>query len=422
MDWIAKNDEMRMKVLFTFSGLPHYLIVLLNRLVSYHGINVNVVIPKNRGISLGEGIKLGDVEDEYLFSVFQLEEYRGKFNKPYFMNLHALITQVSPDIMVMGWPYILNYSLDFSSRRVIRRNNISLVFREIPFMVAPKNQATKYYRKYPILNENLEIDNPGGLLFYPWAFGLNQMRKIYYKLADATLIYASHGFKIHESFGISRDRIFLTYNSPDTDKIAKTRIMLEEKGLALTKPGKILHLGRLVKWKRVDLLIDAVSQLHEIHGNIELSIIGSGPEEENLKRMARIRLPEGAVKFHGAIYDSEELAKEIISSAIYVLGGMGGLSINEVMAYGLPVICSRCDGTERDLISDGQSGLFFKEGDPVDLASKIEILLSDPNKSRAMGKNAFSVIEDKINLETVTQRYANCFEFLMLEKESTKGS
>ena len=411
-----------MRVLFTFSGLPHYLIVLLNKLVSQHGINVNVVIPKKRGISLGEGIKLGDVEQEHLFSVFQLEEYRGRFNKPYFKNIHELLTQVSPDILVIGWPYILNYALDFSSRRVIRRNNISLVYREIPFMVAPKNQAINYYRKYPVLNENLEIESPGGLLIYPWAFGLNQMRKLYYRLADATLIYASHGFKIHESFGISRDRIFLTYNSPDTEKIARTRTILKGKGLAPAKPGKILHLGRLVKWKRVDLLIDAVSQLYKTHGNVELSIIGSGPEEDNLKRMARIKLPEGVVRFHGAIYDSEQLAVEIMSSAIYVLGGMGGLSINEAMAYGLPVICSRCDGTERDLISDGHNGLFFKEGDADDLASKIETLLRDPDKTRAMGINAFAVIEDKINLGTVTQRYANCFEYLMQGKKSVKGS
>ncbi|MFO7668343.1 MAG: hypothetical protein R6W31_01665 [Bacteroidales bacterium] len=114
----------QIKVLFAFIGLPHYLIALFNKLVSRHGIHVNVVIPEKRGLSLGKGIKLGDAEDEQLFSVFQLEEYRGKFNKPYFKNLHALITRLSPDILVIGWPYILNYALDFNSRRVQRRNNI----------------------------------------------------------------------------------------------------------------------------------------------------------------------------------------------------------------------------------------------------------------------------------------------------------
>jgi len=408
-----------MKVIFTFSGLPHYLIALLNKLVSSHGIEVSLIIPKERGISLGEGVRLVDTEKDYLFSVHQLDEFRGKLNKPYFRDLHLILREIAPDILVIGWPYIINFYFDFKSRKTLKRNNISLVYREIPFMVAPKNQAMKYYRKYPVLNEELEVDNPVGPLFYPWAFGLNQMRKRYYKLADATMIYASHGFEIHEGFGINRERIFLTYNSPDTEQIAKTRNKVLEQGIAVSNPGRILHLGRLVKWKRVDLLIEAVSQLSEKYGNIELTIVGSGPEEENLKRLARLKAQEGRIKFLGAIYDPEALAKEVISSAIYVLGGMGGLSINEAMAYGLPVICSRCDGTERDLIMDGVSGLFFKEGDAADLSSKIEILLNDPVKCQAIGENALSVIEQKINLETVTQRFANCFEQLMLAKKSS---
>jgi glycosyltransferase involved in cell wall biosynthesis len=405
-----------MKVTLLFSGLPHYLKALLNRLVSLHGIDVSVIIPRERGISLGEGIKLDNTEKDYLFSIYQLEEFRGKLNKPYFRNLHLTLNEISPDILVMGWPYIINYSFDSNSRKTVKRNNVSLVYREIPFMVAPKNQAMKYYREHPILNENLKVDNPEGLMFYPWAFGLNQMRKRYYRLVDATMIYASHGFEIQEGFGIDRDNIFLTYNSPDTDKIASIRKRLIKLGALHKHPKRILHLGRLVKWKRVDMLIEAVSQLSSKHDAIELYIIGEGPEESFLKRLAELKAPGGRIKFLGSIYDPEDLAREIISSAIYVLAGMGGLSINEAMAYGLPVICSRCDGTEKDLVMDGVNGLYFEEGDAKDLASKIDILLNDPDKIQAMGDSSLSIIDKKINLETVTQRFVDCFENLMLNK------
>jgi glycosyltransferase involved in cell wall biosynthesis len=405
-----------MKVTLLFSGIPHYLKALLNRLVSLHGIDVSVIIPRERGISLGEGIKLDNTEKDYLFSIYQLEEFRGKLNKPYFRNLHLTLNEISPDILVMGWPYIINYSFDSNSRKTVKRNNVSLVYREIPFMVAPKNQAMKYYREHPILNENLKVDNPEGLMFYPWAFGLNQMRKRYYRLVDATMIYASHGFEIQEGFGIDRDNIFLTYNSPDTDTIASIRKRLMKQGALHTHPKRILHLGRLVKWKRVDMLIEAVSQLSSKHDAIELYIIGEGPEESFLKRLAELKAPGGRIKFLGSIYDPEDLAREIISSAIYVLAGMGGLSINEAMAYGLPVICSRCDGTEKDLLMDGVNGLYFEEGDAKDLASKIDILLNDPDKIQAMGDSSLSIIDKKINLETVTQRFVDCFENLMLNK------
>jgi len=404
-----------MKVTFLFGGLPHYLVALLNRLVSLHGIQVSVIVPGKKGLSLGEGIKLGDDREHYLFSIVQLDEFKGKLNKPYFRKLHITLDQLSPDILVLGWPYIINYSFDSRSRRVVRANDISLVFREIPFMVARKNRAMSYYRKNPIINEDLEVENPVGLRFYPWAFGLNQMRKRYYRQVDAGLIYASHGFEILESFGMHRKNIFLTYNSPDTEKITQIRSQLKKEGV-LTNTKRILHLGRLVKWKRVDLLIEAVAQLSPKHEALELCIIGTGPEEARLKRLAQQKAPGARIIFLGSIYDPEDLGREILSSAIYVLAGMGGLSINETMAYGKPVICSRCDGTEKDLVKDGMNGLYFQEGDASDLASKIDILLEDPERMQTMGEESLSIIEQKINLDIVTRRFADCFEHLKKNK------
>jgi len=401
-----------MKVTFVFSGLPHYLIALLNKLAKSYGIDVSVIIPRESGLSIGEGVKVLDKHKDFLFSIHTLEEFRGKLNKPYFRDLHVILRELSPDILVLGWPYIINYSFDLRARKTVKAKNISLVFREIPFMVAPKNRAISYYRKTPVINENLEVENPEGLLFYPWAIGLNLLRRRYYHLADATMIYASHGFEIQESYGLNREKIFLTHNSPDTETIAKIRQKLMTQGVKASNPGRILHIGRLVKWKRVDLLIEAVAQLYSRYDGIELHIIGAGPEEAHLQDLARRKAPEGVIRFLGSIYDPEELAREIMTSAIYVLAGMGGLSINEAMAYGKPVICSRCDGTESDLVSDGANGFFFKEGDAQDLAFKIELLIDDPERCQILGANALSVIDQKINLDTVTQAFVNCFEYL----------
>jgi glycosyltransferase involved in cell wall biosynthesis len=406
-----------MRVTFLFSGLPHYLITLLNRLASVYGMDVSLVIPRERGISLGEGIRLADTGSSYKFSIHFLEEYQGKLDKPYFRDLHLTLLDISPDILVIGWPYIINFYFDRRSRNILRRNNISLVYREIPFDVAPKNQAMKYYRNHPVLDENLEVKNPSGLKFYLWAFALNQLRIRYYRLADATMIYASHGFPIHESFGVAGEKIFLTYNSPDTALIADTRKRLKNEGMPAPDPNRIIHVGRLVKWKRVDLLVEATAILAGRHEAIELCIIGTGPEEHNLRELAQ-KKAAGAVKFLGAIYDPEQLAREFMASGIYVLAGMGGLSINEAMAYGKPVICSRCDGTEKDLVKDGFNGFFFKEGDVADLAAKIEVLLDDPDLCRTMGENSLSVIEERINIESVTKRFHDCFEYLRPSSET----
>ena len=100
-------------------------------------------------------------------------------------------------------------------------------------------------------------------------------------------------------------------------------------------------------------------------------------------------------------------------STVYVLAGMGGLSINDAMCFSLPVICSVCDGTEKDLVADGVNGYFFKEGDANDLADKISLILSDTDVAKRMGVAGSEVIQQKINIHTVTRRYMDAFNYAM---------
>ena len=104
-------------------------------------------------------------------------------------------------------------------------------------------------------------------------------------------------------------------------------------------------------------------------------------------------------------------------SSVYVLAGMGGLSINDAMCFSLPVICSVCDGTEKDLITDGVNGYIFQEGNVDSLAYKIDLVLSDRTKAKVMGEASYRVIKEKINLETVSQRYIDAFNYVISKQQ-----
>lgn len=52
-------------------------------------------------------------------------------------------------------------------------------------------------------------------------------------------------------------------------------------------------------------------------------------------------------------------------------------------------------------------------GDVNDLAEKIISVLSNPSKCKQMGKESYLIIRDKINLETVSQRYIDAFNYVM---------
>ncbi len=405
-----------MKILFIFGGLPHYLSALLFKIQQNKGIEVCVIIPDAQGMSIGKGVKLSD--EEKGFKTIRLSEYNSCFKKPFFKNFLQVIKSEKPDLIVVGWPYIVALSLKFRILLYIKRKGIGLIFREIPFNVAPYNKALSYYKRYPLLDEDLNNITPGGIKYFIWALTLKYLRKWYYTYIDASLAYAVSAFEIHKSYGLSQEQIFVSCNSPDTEVLMaeKQKILSEHIDLNYN-PYRLIHIGRLVKWKKVDLLLEATKCLLKIFPQTELVIIGTGPEEENLKSQAEKLAIYNRVNFAGSIYQ-QDLSRHIMSSGIYVIAGMGGLSINEAMAFGKPVICSSCDGTEKTLVRDGYNGLFFAEDSLESLVGKISYLFENKHLIEIMGQNSESIIRNEVNLNTVTSVFLSCFQYVYQKKKN----
>ena len=403
-----------MKILFTFGGIPHYLNALLLKIQQNPDIEVCVVIPDSQGKSIGQGVKL--IYEEKGFKTIKLTEYNSYFNKPFFKNLFEVIKSEKPDLIVISWPYIVPLSLKFRMLCYIKRNKIGLILREIPFGVAPYKNPFLYYKKHPLVDEALNNITPKGLKYFIWALTLKYLRKWYYSIIDASLAYAVSAYEIHKSYGLKEEQIFVSCNSPDTEALIteKEKILAGNVDMKYN-PYCLIHIGRLVKWKRVDLLLNATRELLNQFPQTELIIIGTGPEEENLKKQAEKLAISEKVNFAGSIY-KEDLARYLMSSGIYVLAGMGGLSINEAMAFGKPIICSVCDGTEKTLVRDGYNGLFFIDGSTESLIEKIKYLFENSTLIEKMGKNSESIIREEVNLNTVSKEFFRCFEYVYQKK------
>jgi len=261
---------------------------------------------------------------------------------------------------------------------------------------------------------------------YPFFECLAKLAKKYYRaktlkrfqklfnMPDAHVHYVETGRNILKTYGVPQERIFLTYNSPDTEMLFKVKDkLLNETQPPQKKIQRIVHTGRLVEWKRVDLLIKAVAKLKDKFNQIELLVIGYGPEEERLKKLAEEEKVNERISFLGGIYNPYELGKLYLSSSVYVLAGMGGISINEAMCFGLPIILSVCDGTEKHLVFNGQNGFYFEEGNLDDLCAKISKILSEPKLSHEMGRESERIIREQINIHTVIKGYTEAFRFVM---------
>lgn len=397
-----------MKILYVFGGIPPYVNAMLNRLVKKNA-EIVVVIPARKSKVLGKGVKVTD-ESQSVYKRIESGEKKTFFGKNYFPDLPEIIDREQPDILVAGWPYFLQFFMYRRLRKALHKNSVRFVIREIPFQVPPYGKIHAYFRKNPMYNEDMKLLSKG-LTFYLRQWATMLVRRYCYCRADGVLAYSSLGRIIMPTYGIPEERVFVTYNTGDSEALLREKqLLLQEPPILPENSRRIIHIGRLVKWKRVDLLMDAFARVLKEFPDAELVVVGDGPEREPLGRQARSLGIIDRVLFTGGIYDPKIIGAYMRVSSVYVLAGMGGLSINDAMTYGLPVICSVCDGTERDLVAHNGNGLFFQENNADDLSEKIALLLSDPALRLKMGDASLRVIEERINLESVSDRYMDAFK------------
>jgi len=398
-----------MKLMSLAGGLPHYYNLVLNKLQREMGVEVCVVVPASKGATLGAGVF--ESKDGIEFQVFYQEEYTTYYGKKFFRGMKELILQEKPDVLMVNWPYQASFVFYPGWYNFLRRNNVALISKEIPFQVPHYNEAISYYLQGGGVTENNQAHQKNTSILARVKFMIvRETRRLFSNLVDAHINYLDEAVAMHATYGVPAEKVFVTANSPDTDALLATANELKD---VQANPFRLLHIGRLVKWKQVDVLIEAVIALHAKYPQTELSIVGDGPELATLKEQAA---GYNFIQFHGGIYDPKELGHITCEAGIYVLAGMGGLSINEAMCFAKPVICSVADGTEKRLVREGYNGHFFESASAASLTSVIEKLFTDPAQIAVMGKRSQEIIEKEINIHTVLGNYMEAFHFAIAKR------
>lgn len=401
-----------MRVCFVMAGLPHYFTLILNKMVSDYGTEVVLIKPSQKSKAVGSGVK--EDSSNIKFRLVELAEYKTWYGKAFFRDLIPTLQEIKPDIIVMSaWPYFLQLILNPFFYRRLRRVGAKLICRDIPFNISYWGKSKEYYYSGHNLTEDLNT-NGKTRIGYLYFWLITCIRRLYLPLADAHINYFDEARLITGSYGVPQEKIFIAANSPDTDELLSAyENVMKQPDILPSNPNRLIHVGRLVKWKRVDMLIQSVKDLKDEFSDIELVIVGFGPEEESLKQLTERLNLSSDVRFVGGVYDSFTLGRYLHNSSVYVLGGMGGLSINDAMCFAKPVICSVADGTEKRLVQDGYNGYYFENGDQKSLNSTIRKLLNDPDKIKIFGDNSLKTIKEKVNIHTVLREYDAAFRYVL---------
>jgi len=301
----------------------------------------------------------------------------------YFPDLPKYILKEKPEVIIMQNMYLPGSILSLLTIFAIKISRAKLILWTIPF----EEEKIKTFKKF--------------------------VKKLLFSFVDAFLLYTESGIPIIESYGINKNKIFVACNSIDTDKIFEIKqLILSENSLIAINEHKIIFIGRLVPWKKIDFLIKALALVKKQLPDVELLIIGDGRERPELEKLARDLKILDSVHFLGSIRDDRVKAKYLLSSAVFVLPGMGGLSINEAMCYGLPIVCCEADGTEKQLVFDSFNGYIFRENDINDLAEKILKIITDRELREKMSKNSLKIIQDKVNINTMISGFKQAIEYV----------
>ncbi|MCK4303910.1 MAG: glycosyltransferase family 4 protein [Candidatus Eisenbacteria sp.] len=208
--------------------------------------------------------------------------------------------------------------------------------------------------------------------------------------------------------------------------IARQRIRIIRAGIdhayyqPLQREGKtpqpvILYLGRLKKYKRIDLVIEALPAILKRVPQAEYWIVGEGDYRGQLEAQVRARGLGDHVRFLG--FQSGQAKIETLRQVrvlAYTSPKEGwGLSVIEGGALGIPSVASDSPGL-RESVRHGETGFLVRHGDVPALAEKITLLLEDDELWWRMGRRGMEWAAE-FNWERMAEETMALAEEIILE-------
>lgn len=175
----------------------------------------------------------------------------------------------------------------------------------------------------------------------------------------------------------------------------------------------LLFVGRLVHYKGVEYLIEAMQYLQDCR----LVIVGTGPLESDLRKLAAELEVDESMTFRSDLPE-RELTKLYHACDIFVLPSIEpseafGIVQLEAMACGKPVVSTNLETGVTYVNEHGKTGLTVPPQDAEALAGAIQKLLEDPVLCRALGEYAQKRVRAEFSTKSMVDRTCEFYEGLL---------
>ena len=223
--------------------------------------------------------------------------------------------------------------------------------------------------------------------------------------------------------GLTRSYVNKTYkwgyfpkvNEYDVDKL----IELKRQNI---KPS-ILWCGRLIDWKHPELAVRVAKELKQSGYDFEMTIIGNGVLENEIRNMISDFNLSDCVTMTGAM-SPERVRDHMERANIYLFTsdfneGWGAV-LNESMNSACAVVSSCAIGSAPFLIEHGKNGYVYKKTNFPSLYKAVKELIDNQELQETFGRAAYETMIKEWSPENAAKRIIELSESLLSKKQCTE--
>lgn len=181
----------------------------------------------------------------------------------------------------------------------------------------------------------------------------------------------------------------------------------------------LITTSRLVYKNALD---DVIRALVLLPPNVQFVIYGSGPEEVNLKNLARELSVSERVLFKG--YSAHaEIARAFATAHIFIRPSRSegqGASFMEAMGAGLPIIATQ-EGGIADFLFDEKrnpdkptTGWAVDKDSPEQIAGAVKDIMTNPDKVARVRANALALVREKYDWNLIAPQMRDVFATILV--------
>lgn len=170
----------------------------------------------------------------------------------------------------------------------------------------------------------------------------------------------------------------------------------------------LVHHGILHPSKGLDVVIRWLAPHFKQQSQLRLLLVGSGPEEENLKKLCRELGLTAAVQFTGWLDEPSDVNVGLNAGDIGLVVRRGSASdhfhvtgsLVHSMAVGLPVLATDLEGIA-EIITDGENGSLFDAEDREAFDRKLLELVNEPERRQRYGERVARQARELFDMESI---------------------